>query len=325
MKKKLLISLFLAVVLAGAGADTFVLGTLKGPSGVGLAPMIVEPVTLDNGIPVEVVALGAPDVMVSRIINREVDAAVLPVNLAAKLYNAGQPIRLAAIVGNGMLSLVSRDTEVGNLADLGGDGVYVAGQGSTPEFVFRFLLDKAELSGVQDRSSGLASTEVGLNFSMPYPEITASIIAGRIDHAVLPEPFATMAVLRGQGNVRKAVDLQALWARVPGNEADYPMTALVVRRDVVEDEPETLDLVLEAYRESLETVLADPQAAGPVVERSGLGLQAPVAAQAIPVTNYVYIPAVESRQKVEGLLRVFLDFAPPSIGGKLPDDGFYLR
>jgi NitT/TauT family transport system substrate-binding protein len=37
----------------------------------------------------------------------------------------------------------------------------------------------------------------------------------------------------------------------------------------------------------------------------------------------VFTPAPAARKSVEKLLGVFLDLAPASIGGKLPDGGFY--
>jgi NitT/TauT family transport system substrate-binding protein len=39
----------------------------------------------------------------------------------------------------------------------------------------------------------------------------------------------------------------------------------------------------------------------------------------------VFIPAREAKPALETLFQAFLDFAPVSIGGKLPADSFYLR
>jgi len=59
------------------------------------------------------------------------------------------------------------------------------------------------------------------------------------------------------------------------------------------------------------------------VEKHDLGLKAAVAAKAIPRSAYVYEGAREARPSIEALLGVFLQLSPASVGGKLPDDGFY--
>ncbi|MCK7479697.1 MAG: ABC transporter substrate-binding protein [Candidatus Moduliflexus flocculans] len=114
----------------------------------------------------------------------ELDAAVLPVNLAAKLYASGSLYRLAAVVGMGMVSVVTTDPEVRTFEDLKGREAHVAGQGATPEYLIRTIAAARGLD--PDRDLVLA-------FRLPYPEIAASLVAGRISLAVLPEPFATQA------------------------------------------------------------------------------------------------------------------------------------
>ena len=74
---------------------------------------------------------------------------------------------------------------------------------------------------------------------------------------------------------------------------------------------------------SIAWVTAQPLEAGALVEKQELGLKAGIAAKAIPRSAYVFTAAPEARGAVEALLGVFLELAPASVGGKLPDDGFY--
>jgi NitT/TauT family transport system substrate-binding protein len=60
------------------------------------------------------------------------------------------------------------------------------------------------------------------------------------------------------------------------------------------------------------------------VEKHDLGLRAAVVRDAIPQSNYVFIPAVQARESLETLFGAFLEFSPASIGGSLPGDDFYL-
>jgi NitT/TauT family transport system substrate-binding protein len=285
---------------------------IKGSSGVGIISLFEQPPRIP-GFDVKVEALAQQDLMATRLISGEAKAGILPPNMAAKIASSGKDIRAAAIIGNGMLSLLSSDASVRSIADLRGKTVEVAGQGATPEFVFRKLLEFNGLTPERD---------VALGYSMAPPEIAQSLIAGKVSVALLPEPFATMA-LAGKPDLI-SIDIQQEWSRAGGRE-NFPMTLLVVDGYFADENPEAVREILNAAKASIEWVKAHPAEAGSLVEKHELGLRAPVVADAVPKSNYVFIPAAEGRTAIEALLNVFLAYAPASIGGALPGDRFYLK
>lgn len=290
-------------------------GVFRGPTAVGLAQVISQGLDLPNGGSVHFDLVGAPDVMVARLVNREVDLAVLPINLAARLHNAGQPLALVAVTGRGMLSLVSSDPAIVDLASLEGTILHSAGQGATPDFVFRSILLFNQMQNGRD---------LEIDFTLAYPEITASLIAGRISTALLPEPFATMATTQNP-RVRRVMDIQELWASIPGNPPDFPMTALVARTEVLDRLPQSTQTFLDAYEASLTWVQANPQEAGALTAQLDLGIPGPVATAAIPLSAYGFWPATDpsTRRMVETLFERFIQIDPASIGGRLPGPEFY--
>jgi NitT/TauT family transport system substrate-binding protein len=188
----------------------------------------------------------------------------------------------------------------------------VAGQGATPEYLIRTIAQARRLD--PDRDLTLA-------FRLPYPEIAASLVAGRVSLAILPEPFATQA-LAGNPRVRVPFSLDELWREATGRPG-YPMSVLVIRDTFIRDRSASVRALLEAYADSIAWVRGNPAQAGALVEKHDLGLKAAVAAAAIPRSAYVFIPAPEARADVEALLSVFLRIEPKSIGDRLPDPGFY--
>lgn len=288
------------------------LGAIKGPSGIGMVHLLETPPLLPGGDSISIELVGSADAIIARLLSGELDAAVLPINLAAKLYNSGMDYPLTAVVGNGMVRLITTDPSVSGIQDLTRRTIHVGGQASTPEYLLRTILSHQGLAGPSAPS---------LAFNMPIPEIAASIIAGRIDLVVVPEPFATM-IVSGNPQAREPFALGGLWKEATG-QADYPMTAFVVKANLIRDRPASIQALNTAYRRSIEQTLSDPEKAGELVERFGLGLRAPVAARAIPRSNYVFLDAQSARPMVESLLKVFLEAAPASVGGKLPDKGFY--
>ncbi len=287
-------------------------GALKGPSGIGMIGLFEDPPALPQAATAAFEAVPSADAMAAKLLSGELDAAVLPVNMAAKLYNAGLGYRLVAVVGNGMVKLVTTDPSLSSPADLRGRELYVAGQGATPEFLMRTVLPEVGLDPERD---------LRMVFNMPYPEMAASLVAGRIDSAVLPEPFATLA-LSGNRDAVVPFSLTELWRRATGQD-DYPMTVFVVRASLIDERPAAVAALAAAYESSIRSTIADPAAAGALVEKHGMGLKAPVAAAAIPACAFTFVAAPEARSAVEALLSVFIAAVPASVGGKLPDDAWY--
>ncbi|HQO67051.1 MAG TPA: hypothetical protein PLI66_09965, partial [Spirochaetales bacterium] len=63
-------------------------GALKGPSGIGMIGLFENPPALPQAVTTAFEAVPSADAMAAKLLSRELDAAVLPVNMAAKLYNA---------------------------------------------------------------------------------------------------------------------------------------------------------------------------------------------------------------------------------------------
>jgi NitT/TauT family transport system substrate-binding protein len=290
------------------------LGALKGPTGIGMIHLFEEKTDLPPGTKLTVEAIGSIDTMVARLLSGELDAAVLPLNIATKLYNSGVDYRLLAVVGNGMVKMVSTDASIHSLSDLRGRIVHFAGQGATPEFLFRTIAKHEGLDPDKDLT---------MVFSMQPPEIAANMAVGRVEHAVLPEPFATLA-LRGNPSSREAFSLSGRWKTISGQES-YPMSVLVAKGAYVDKCPDLLRSLMAAYQESIRSVLSDPIAAGLLVEKHDPGLKANIAAASIPSSAFVFIPAIEARTSVEVLLSIFLSLSPSSIGSKLPGEAFYVK
>ena len=314
----LLFTLLLPGFLHAVGASessvkTLTIYGLKGSPGVGMIRLFEEPPRIP-GFDVKVEALAQADLMAARFIAGEAKLGILPPNVAAKIRSSGRDIQAAAIIGAGMLSLLSSDPDLKSLEDLRGKTVEVAGQGATPDYVFRKILSFHGLAPDRD---------VKLGYSLAPPEIAQSLIAGRISIALLPEPFATMAGM-GKPELRSIVNVQEEWIKT-GGAGNYPMTLLVVDGAFAAANAGVVKEILGAARNSIEWVKAHPAEAGVLTEKHELGLKSAIAAAAIPKSNYVFIPAAEGRASLESLFALFLEYAPVSIGGALPGDGFYLK
>jgi len=309
-----IVPVFLHAVGSGENSrQTLTVYGLKGPSAVGMIRLFDAPPELP-GFTVKMEALPQSNLVAARFISGEAKLGILPPDVAAKIASSGKDIRAAAVIGAGMLSLLSSDPAVRSIGDLRGKTVEIAGQGATPDYVFRKILSSYGLNPDRDLTLG---------YSLAYPEIAQTLIAGRTSSALLPEPFATMA-RSGRPDLRAVADIQEEWVRA-GGSGNYPMTLLAVDGAFADANPGAVREILGAVRNSIEWVQANPAEAGVLVEKHELGLKAGVVAAAIPKSNYVFIPAIEARPSLEALFRVFLENSPVSIGGTLPGDRFYWK
>jgi len=320
MKRLFIISAALLLVIfpvpaqnSPGSTSTAKVAVIRGPSGIASAWMMAEP-PAGAGVRFEFVTVAGADMVVAKLMNGEIEAGVLPVNVAAKLFNSGAPIRSLAVVGNGMVKFLTLDPSVRTLSDLKGKTIHIAGQKATPDYLFQYLCKKAGLILGQDYQAV---------YSLAYPEIAAGIAAGKLQYAVLPEPFATQALMQNPA-ISTPVDLKAEWKASTGLD-DYPMSLLVARKQLVELHPDAVRLILDRYRASITKTLDNPAITGKLAEALDLGVKAQVAVSAIPVSNFTFIEAPAARKSVEALLSVFIQFEPASVGGALPADAFYAR
>ena len=303
----------LSGISAQQNAEKVLISIIKGPSGIASAWMMSDP-PQSTGVELRFVTAASADLVTAKLISGEIQGGVLPVNVAAKLFNAGVPIQALAVVGNGMVKFLSADPAIRQLVDIRGRDIHIAGQKATPDYIFRFLAEKEGLKAGQDYRA---------IYNLAYPEMAAQLAAGMIDSAVLPEPFATQALLLNS-SIREAIDLDALWKEKTGFDS-YPMSLFVVSKALSIRQPQLVEAIGASYARSIEWTNADPAATAKLVETLDLGMKAQVALVAIPKSNYVYIKASRARASIEALLSLFLVSDPQSIGGKLPSGAFYAQ
>ena len=250
-----------------------------------------------------------PQSVLPKMVKNEIDIAFMPLNVAAKAYNLSEKIKCVAICGNGNLSLVTKDANIKQFSDIKDKEVYVAGQGSTPEYMFLYLLNQ---NGIK----------ANLNFSVPTANIPSYLIENQIDYAVLPEPFATIATNK-DSNLKKAIDLQEEFKKFNKEFENYPLTVIVCTKEFVKKNPTLVKDFLDEYKKSLENTLNHPKIAAEYTQKHELGLNAQIVEKIIPYSSYVYVPANQAKEQIYNLLNIFQQIDKKSIGPKLPDENFF--
>lgn len=293
-------------------------GAMKGPTAIGLADLMIEQddISNDGKQPAyEFTVAATADELVGHIAAGELDIACVPANIAVKLYSQTDgAIRVIGINTLGVLYGVSHDSGIQTLDDLAGRTVYLTGKGSVPGYTVEYLISKA---GVAD--------DVTLEYASEPAEAIARMNADPSSVAIVPEPFAT-ASLAKDAELSRVLDLTALWDEsAAGKEADgrFVTGVTIARSSLIDDDPEAVARFVDAWGASVQKGLDDPSAiAQTLVDLDILG-NAALADEAVPKCNIVCIHSEEMKQDLSGYLKALYDAEPASIGGALPDDGFY--
>lgn len=298
---------------AEEGAVTVRLAVMQGPTGFSSIGLSRDGGVVSDNVTVELSVYPSPNEVIARLASGELDMAALPANTAANLYNKGVAVKAAAVVGEGMLKVLSSDAAIHGVSDLVGKTLAVPGANGTPDQMAQMLI----------RAAGLAvDKDIVLDYSVAAPaQLAQMVIGGKVATAILPEPFVTM-ILKQNPNVRVVADVQSLWSEMMGSE-NYPMSVLVVSDSFRTQYPYAWRQVVDAYKDSVAWVNASPAEAGAAIEAAGI-MKAAMAVPAIPSCALVFRSAQDAKGDMQTYFKTLFDFSPNSIGGKLPDEAFYL-
>jgi NitT/TauT family transport system substrate-binding protein len=286
---------------------------LSGPTSMGLIRLISEKALNSDAYAVSYEIAAAPDELTGKLINGEVQIAALPTNTAAVLYNKTEgQLQFLALNTLGVLYLVGRDSSgIASAADLAGKSITLSGSGAVPQYAVEYILDKA---GVKD--------SVTFNYLTDHASAAQALLGGDAELAILPQPVVTQVLAQDAG-LKLLLDLTAEWDSASGGASVLSMGCLVVDRAFADANPGFIADFMAAYEASAAFVNAHPAEAAPLIADAGLVASPELAEKAIPYCNIVCRTALDAKTQISGFLQVLFDFAPASVGGALPDDGFY--
>ena len=287
------------------------LGLLNGPTGMGAAKLLSDN---DAGETVNhyAVTLGsdpANDIL-PKLNNGELDIAALPTNVAANLYNKTGKVQLLALNTLGVLHILENGDTVNSLADLNGKTLYAINQGTNTEYVLDYLLTQNGLD---------PDTDVDIQWKTSE-EVTSLMASGEIDLCMLPVPAAT-TVLMQNSDVRDAVDLSDAWTE-SGANGTFTMGCVVVRTEFAQENPQAVQDFLTEYEASINYIKDNPEEGAGLIEQYGIVPKAAIAQAAIPQANMIFV-AGQDMKSISSYYEVLFAADPESIGGSIPDDGFY--
>lgn len=290
--------------------DVSVMG-MTGPTTMGMVYMMNENDNgnlTDNNYTFSIAA--SIDEVTPKIVTGEVSIAAVPANVASALYNSTEGgVQVLAINTLGVLYIVENGETISSIADLEGKTIYASGKGGTPEYALNYIL----------AANGLTDS-VTVEWKSEQAEVVAALAADESVIAMLPQPFATTAMMSNE-NIRTALDLTEEWNNTD-SEGMLITGVTVVNTAWAEENPEAIEAFLVNYETSVNFVNENLEEAAALVDQYGIVGEA-VALQALPYCSITFIAGTEMQEALSGYLAELFAQEPSSIGGAMPADDFY--
>ena len=332
MKKKLsmiLTSLLLVVSLVGCSGEKKAeapkepevvakVGALKGPTSMGMVKMMKDAKDAkdDKEKGYEFSIANSVDEIVPKIVNKDLDIAAVPSNVASVLYNKTEgKVDTLAINTLGILYIVENGNSIKSIDDLKGKVIYSSGKGATPQYALDYILKGNGIDPEKD---------VTVEYKSEHTEALAALMKDENGIAVLPQPFVTVAQTKNK-NLNVAIDLNEEWDKLNKDSKDKSNMitgVVVVRKEFADKYPEKVKKFMEEYKKSVEFTNKDVDAAAKLIGEFDI-IPEPIAKKAIPHCNITYIDGADMKDNLSAYLKVLNDANPKSIGGKMPGEDFY--
>lgn len=280
-------------------AEAIRVSVLRGPSAIAFAEWMENAPEID-GRQVLVRLVDSPDIMQAEMIKGEADIAVLPMISAANLYNKGVQYHLAGCPIWGTLYLAGKPAK--EVSDGNKPVLHIFGAGTTPDILTRYYLDRHQL----DYSRNYTFTTAR--------EVMQGLLAGKVDNAVLGEPFLSMA-LRKDSTLQILADLN----RPDSAFSGFAQTAVLYTPALKEKQPE-IDSLLQS---SCRFATGHPEQAIRILETKGAFASGTLTPESVERCKIDYKSATEAKENIIRFLQLIEEYEPKALGGKLPDEGFY--
>lgn len=253
------------------------------------------------------------------------DLAIVPANLAAKIYNEGADIKILAVVTNGNLFVTSpQDSKIENVDGLVGKLVYSIGQGSVPDMIFKTLLkDKSIKFSVGEKAQeGIVTIKYCASGSEINSQLLLAKQNGEEVYGVAAEPDVQTGISNG---LYEVFDLQKLWSEYSKDDViGYAQAVLIAKSSVCEDS-KFVEKLLKEFEKNQEALLKDASLAENNIKAiyPQTSLQGNLNKDVIARCNINTVTMESGREYYETTLQAVMAINAKAIGDVMPDDDFY--
>lgn len=316
MKKisTLILTIILVVNLIGCSLSKDVrVKTYNGLPAISICKLIKEEENIKSSYKTSYTIENNDKKLLESLNKKEVDIALVPTDMAAKVYNKNSSYQICASIGQGSYYLVTSDPEViGFNSTLINKEIAIAGESSMTDNIVKAILKK----------NNIDETLVKFKYTNTVPELVKTLTLGEIYTGIVPETSLTSLLYKHSG-LKILASTNDAYENTFDISEGYPQFSVIVRKDFAKNNKEYVNKFLFKLKESIEFVNNNPLQAGAYGEELKIPIKPQILSKAIKRCNLKFIEIDKFKQNYEYFFDILYNYNNEAVGGTVPDESIY--
>lgn len=316
MKKisTLILTIILVVNLTGCSLSKDVrVKTYNGLPAISICKLIKEEENIKSSYKTSYTIESNENKLLESLNKKQIDIALVPTDMAAKVYNKNSSYQICASIGQGSYYLVTSDPEVtGFNSTLINKEIAIAGESSMTDNIVKAILKK----------NNIDETLVEFKYTNTVPELVKTLTLGEIYTGIVPETSLTSLLYKHSG-LKILASTNDAYENTFDISEGYPQFSVIVRKDFAKNNKEYVNKFLSKVKESIEFVNNNPLQAGAYGEELKIPIKPQILSKAIKRCNLKFIEIDKFKQNYKYLFDILYNYNNEAVGGTVPDESIY--
>lgn len=316
MKKisTLILTIILVVNLTGCSLSKDVrVKTYNGIPAISICKLIKEEENIKSSYKTSYTIESNENKLLESLNKKQIDIALVPTDMAAKVYNKNSSYQICASIGQGSYYLVTSDPEVtGFNSTLINKEIAIAGESSMTDNIVKAILKK----------NNIDETLVKFKYTNTVPELVKTLTLGEIYTGIVPETSLTSLLYKHSG-LKILASTNDAYENTFDISEGYPQFSVIVRKDFAKNNKEYVNKFLSKVKESIEFVNNNPLQAGAYGEELKIPIKPQILSKAIKRCNLKFIEIDKFKQNYEYFFDILYNYNNEAVGGTVPDESIY--
>ena len=247
----------------------------------------------------------------AKILNDDVDIAIVPVTTAAKLYNKNSSnMSIVAITSFSSLYILSSDPNINSIEDLKGHLVSISEKNGLFESILHYIL----------KENNISKDDIKENFINKDRDFVKLLVSENIKLGLISQPFASQ-VLNKNRNVKVIVDCSKELKKI-NKYKDFPMECVIVKNKFIKNNNKEFKIFIDEYKKSLAYTTSNAEEVSLLADNYGI-MQKEILKDVINKCHLVYLDGKEMKDRLEKFYNLLFSLNKSAIGSILPNEKFY--
>lgn len=319
MKKilTLILTIILGVSAVGCNLTSKEVKIISGNSldGISISKLIKEENEIKKGYNTTYNIENKKEKLEKSLDNEKYDIAIVPTDMATKVYNKNSNYQICASIGEGSYYLVTSDpTITGFNSTLINKEVAIIEENSMIDIISKSILNK---NNVDD-------SKVNFKYVSSAPEIVTTLALGNIRTGIVPETSLTTLLYKHSG-LKILTSTNEAYEKAFNIKEGYSQFSIIVKKDFAKDNKEYVNEFLSKVKSSIDFVNKNPLQAGAYGEELSIPIKPQVLSKAIKRCNLKFIIVDEFKNNYKELFNILYNYNKEAVGGTVIDESIYYK